>query len=1663
MRDFITRFKFGYLLFLLLPMLLHAVGPVVQAPRDSADAPSDFQLIVELTDPSVIESLRAALPAGMRQPSAHRAAAIRAGLRSSEAGRYRVQVENSQRRLLSRMSEFEGVEVLHSVGLVMNAVIVRAPARHYRSLRRLTGVKKVYRARRFAETLDTAAEIQNAPGMWDLAGGSENAGRGIKIGIIDSGIDIDNPMFIDPSLTPPAGYPRGETLYTNSKVIVAHNYISLLENRQSVDAAIDERGHGTFVAGCAAGKRVAAPKGVISGMAPSAFLGSYKVLGTPGINDYASDSAIIAATDAAVADGMDVLNYSLGSLDYVSPSEDPLAIAVNGAIEAGAVVVGSAGNDGPDAQTISSPNTNPASITVGAVSNARGISASLHVSDPAPVPDLLRNVPYKPSGDGPQFVFSVGPAALVNVTLLGDNGLACSPLPADSLSGKIAFIKRGECFFYEKVNNVKAGSAVAAVIYNHLSGEDAVVMGNMSGTTIPAAALSNPDGLRLKDFLDSNPDSTRIEIEPSSTLLSYATTPRMITDFSARGPGPDYALKPDLVAVGKNVYSAVQNNNVNGSLYDISQFAVANGTSFSSPMVAGAAAVIKQLHPGFSPAAVKSVLVNTASRDLTVDGSRPPNILEAGSGLLDMAGAARASATFDPPLLDFGAAPYYAGRVRTHSLRITNFSAESDQFSLAVEPLISGPDVLLSSHLTTTLASGASASVDVTIQANAPLSGAFQGFITARSQRTSALYRIPYWAGLYFPDNSRTIYVEKGTTVSGRYEALNDALRDARPGNAIEILDSETYTGGIIIGASREGLPLEGITIRAAPGEVPTINGGKGSDAANIKIVGVPNVLLQGIRSIGGAEGVRLTSMAGFPASVTIDNSIIENAAKGDADAGVRAEQGGAVAITKSSFSGFLGPGVEVGAGTQLTVLDSTIENNRISGIDAVEAKVLLVGATVRNNSFEGIYLDRCTGTLNRCIVSSNRGTSGYGLRVSGGQLTISDSTFASNDQTGIAIRSIGSPAQQPVATVEGNVVEQNKQYGITVTDGKDVHLERNLVKGNVRGVRLEGSTTALLVNNIIVRSSSPWFGDGLFATGKSKVRCVNNTVYQNQGRGLVSDNYNLSVINTISAGNSGGDAVGRLLPGHVQYSFIGDGTLTGYNNLSGDPRFADPAADVPVPGTDSPAINAGSNLVTDLPFIDFNRRLRIASAGALVGEGLVDIGAVEVAASYPLIFPMLAYGTPPGLGGDYTTGFAILNKEPDEVTARFTGFNPQGSLLPGADNPGERSFLQDVQLPILIWQLLGLNRYASHLGAVLANSPRPLYGFFMLMDYDFSHWADGVVASDESGAILYFPRHQHNASGTSDYVVFNPGVNPASVTATPYRAGGSPLDMPAGSMLAPKGQALFRFDKLTADSGYVRVVSDHPVAGMEIFGDNDAVAALAAAIPASDTTLYYPHFAANQGFSSLIGAINTNTSDAVLELKAFSNDGIQTGPSILRTLAPGAQLLESVSALFGLGSEGIATGYATLQSSQPGIVGFSLFYYSQGAARSAAAVPAMAAPRRKLLFSHIAHQAAAGGGGTYQTGIALLNPFGTPVPFTMRVFDGNGIQVAELSDTLAPRQKMARLLSHPIPGAGFFTKSIRLSFGHVEVVTDYALLGFEMFYTEDFSQLSSVPAQISR
>ena len=1017
MRSLRTGFLVRLMLPILASLLICSFGPARETAQvwneDRAPLPSllrmaipgthELQLIVELTDPPAIQALAAPAARGTAALAGVGEGRGRINLNSPQAQAYRAELGRAQKLLITRLNALSGVRVQETLDLVSNAVIARVPVEHYLAIRRLPGVKKVYFSRPHRMRLDAAAAVQNAPDLWAKAGGRDLAGRGVKVAVADTGIDITNPMFIDSSLIPPAGFPRGEAAFTNNKVIVARSYIHLLSYPQTIQTAVDEVGHGSFVAGCAAGKQVTAPLASISGMAPGAFLGNYKIFGTPGINDFTNTAAILAALNAAVNDGMDVINLSLGSLSYVPPEEDPEVAAIHNAVAAGTVVVIAAGNDGPETFTIGSPGVSPDAITVGAASNSRYFSAQLHVTGPGVVPDNLQNVGYL-SGTGPAIGTTIPSTQVVDVASLDGTGLACSPLPAGSLSGKFAFLKRGDCTFAVKVTHATNAGAIAAIVYNNVTGAP-IPMGGLESTVIPAVMISNASGLALKAFMAANPLTT-ISISPSSQILPAAASPGIVSDSSSRGPAGDAGLKPDLVAVGEDVYSATQNIFTGGDMYDATHFTVSQGTSFSTAMVSGAAAAVKQLYPGFSPAAIKSALVTTAGRILTTDGTTPAGILNGGGGMLDMGSASAVGAVFAPSSLSFGSQEYSGTVSLTREIAITNVSAATDQYSLSVQPLISGPAISFSSASTGPVPPGGTASISVTIRADAPQTGGFQGFIAVQSAQSAKRYQIPYWAGIYVPDSSRVLAVSQDTA-AGTYPSLSDALRAARPGNIIEIADSQTYPGGLAIHSNGEGLPLHGITIRAASGQTPILDGASAAAPAALEIVGLRNVLLQGLTIRGGATGIFLTrpSMS-QPVSITLDHCVIADVSGGSAAAAVDAGMGGEVDITYSTISGSTGTGVFVMNGAHLTMSNSTVSGNQLDGIDAYDSNVDLLGSTISGNTDVGAYLVNCSGTLDKNLFSRNTGAFGDGVEIVDGAVTITRNTFDANDRAAIALYS---------------------------------------------------------------------------------------------------------------------------------------------------------------------------------------------------------------------------------------------------------------------------------------------------------------------------------------------------------------------------------------------------------------------------------------------------------------------------------------------------------------------------------------------------------------------------------------------------------------------------------------------------------------------------------
>ena len=210
------------------------------------------------------------------------------------------------------------VRVSSTSQILVNAIFVHVTPEQAAALKNIPGVKWIQYLPPSKPALNAAVNLVGVPAAWSTIGGSANAGAGVKIGIIDTGIDQNHPGFKDTGFTPPAGFPKGDTGYTNNKVIVARSYVSMLVNPDPIYSTPDDlsprdrQGHGTAIAMIAAGVQNAGPLATITGVAPKAFLGNYKVFGSPGVNEYTFRSAWIQALTDAVTDGMDIVTLSLG-------------------------------------------------------------------------------------------------------------------------------------------------------------------------------------------------------------------------------------------------------------------------------------------------------------------------------------------------------------------------------------------------------------------------------------------------------------------------------------------------------------------------------------------------------------------------------------------------------------------------------------------------------------------------------------------------------------------------------------------------------------------------------------------------------------------------------------------------------------------------------------------------------------------------------------------------------------------------------------------------------------------------------------------------------------------------------------------------------------------------------------------------------------------------------------------------------------------------------------------------------------------------------------------------------------------------------------------------------------------------------------------------------
>lgn len=551
---------------------------------------------------------------------------------------------------------------------------------------------------------DPDLALINAEQAWAAGGGPATAGQGVKVAVVDSGIDQRHPCFSD------AGYPArtqlGDRRFTNNKVIVAKVFNNKLpQNGFSAQAVGD---HGTHVAGTVACNHLtpATVDGVVipyamSGVAPAALLGNYNVF--PGTVESARSEDILNALEAAYADGFDVANMSLGGGSH--GVQDLLTIAVDNLDRANMVVAVSAGNEGPGPRTIGSPGMAQRALTSGASTVPHFVGA------PVSVGALTVGAA---SGDFPVVANPLtAPLAVVPGPAAGLS-LACAALPAGSLTGQIALVSRGTCAFSVKIRNAQAAGAVATLVVNNVAGDPTAMGtdGSPNQPTIPAYMVARNVGPAL---IANNGGMTTI----GASLQYFGNTgnENIMAGFSSQGPTDvDFRVKPDVVGPGVNVLSSLPAEYCGGQ---VACFGFKSGTSMSSPHLAGSAAVLRGQHSGWSAAEVRSAAINTATRGVLRDfaNALPVNDVSiVGAGLENLQAATAASVALDPVSLSFGAVPVGSGQTKQMTITLTNISGAAKSYDLAISGG-SGGVAFSVSPANLTIASGESKTAVVTMSA----------------------------------------------------------------------------------------------------------------------------------------------------------------------------------------------------------------------------------------------------------------------------------------------------------------------------------------------------------------------------------------------------------------------------------------------------------------------------------------------------------------------------------------------------------------------------------------------------------------------------------------------------------------------------------------------------------------------------------------------------------------------------------------------------------------------------------------------------------------------------------------------------------------------------------------------------------------------------------
>ena len=705
----------------------------------------------------------------------------------------------------------QGVSVTQrrSFDTLWNGVSVNVPKEQAGALGAIPGVQAVYPVVPVALPPSAGGgtsdpDLKYATGMTGASSANEAGftGKGVKVAIMDSGLDYTLPEFgscqsLGPNCRVAGGFDLvGDNYDSNS----ADSTYQPIPHPDSDPAPCDPNvadeiathpgagssaaAHGTHVAGIVGADGRSDPDNLVTGVAPEATLYAYRVFGCNG----STDSDVMAeAMERAFADGAQVLNMSIGAALFNFPNY-PTAQAADALADRGVVVVASIGNSGDTGlYSAGAPGVGEKVIGVASVDNIRSYLAYFTLSADD------KHIGYTSAAAAPATPTS-GQLTLAQTGTPTTANDACPTAPAifkdlgPGYEGKAVLIRRGTCGFYNKALAAQHAGAAAVILYNNAAGRiNPTVAPVAPGTetiNIPVVAITAADGATMSGRITAGP--TKLTWTDQSEYFDNsgpADTGGRTSSFSSWGTSSDLGFKPDITAPGGNIRSTWPHQQHGGHW-------VISGTSMASPHVAGAVALYLQAHPGTSPLDVRIALQNSADPVAFTSTSFADSTARQGAGLLDIPGAISAKSVITPSKVAFG---QVLGSSANATITIRNNGTAAETYTLssigAVTPLPTattnypytfglavGPAATFPNGSSVTVQPGSSAAVPISVNiGGAPTGTLFGGWVFAQS--STGRVSVPF-LGFFGNYQSLPVITGGGCTLPtlARFGGTNDSI-----------------------------------------------------------------------------------------------------------------------------------------------------------------------------------------------------------------------------------------------------------------------------------------------------------------------------------------------------------------------------------------------------------------------------------------------------------------------------------------------------------------------------------------------------------------------------------------------------------------------------------------------------------------------------------------------------------------------------------------------------------------------------------------------------------------------------------------------------------------------------------------------------------------------